>query len=69
MVSRITDPLSSDPVNKGEVRQPCSPQRIEALKRESALSQMTLNRMNKVVPTPHQSPALMKWATLQAAIY
>lgn len=48
VVSRITDPLSSHPVNRGEAKQAMSPQRIPEPKRESALSQMTLNRMNTV---------------------
>ena len=50
-VSRITDPLASHPLAKPlgqEAKAPLSPQRIPAPQRESALSQMTLNRMNTV---------------------
>lgn len=47
VVSKITDPLSSHPVEQ-QARPPQSPQRIPAPQRESALSQMTLNRMNTV---------------------
>lgn len=46
-VSRITDPLASHPIAT-EAKAPLSPQRIPAPQRESALSQMTLNRMNTV---------------------
>lgn len=46
-LSRTTDPLASHPVGQ-EAKPALSPQRIPAPQRESALSQMTLNRMNTV---------------------
>lgn len=50
VVSRMTDPLKSHPVRPvgQNAKQALSPQRIAPPTRESALSQMTLNRMNTV---------------------